>query len=685
MTVTVAAKNQTVLDACDSTTDNDADGTDSVDFKENSASCYWTKRSSGNNDLTFTKASGTWDFSTYTHVRWWGLFLQGSLINTDVAGGIQFGATDGSNTGWWKVSGSDSYPGGWYNFVCNTGRAVDSGTKPTMSAITEVYVRLNLTGSGKNFANTWVDNLHLCDGLKIYGDDAGGYMDLEDVFAVDDTDNSGTVGGWGVVVKYFGIYFVSGELEFGDSAGTNALKFQAKNQTLVFQNKDVDSALYDILVVDNGTGTTEFLLGEKSGTAGISGCTVTVEAIGQTGAVTMTATDADISDFGLYGCSFIGLDDMDFPATSTKTEVLNCSFNQCGQVDPSTCTITNSNFISSSETAAGAVLFDQATHNISSCSFIANTYACESNFDGSIDIVGFQFVNNTYDWYNTDDSTQVDGYNPIEDANTQMYSGSITRVAQQFTGSAGDLSAMRWRLQRVGSSHTEDVVCKLYTDASGTPGTVLATSTPIAASDLSTSITTVEFQFEDEYTMDGSTYWASVEYASGDGSNYINVRQLAAGSGSETCKTYSGSWSAQTYDHYFDVYKDGIITVNATSCVGLSSYFNEETNPGATILVSTVNITITVLDVDQNAIVGVQTTVLLYNSPFTQLMNEDTVTGGIAEQSYNYPGSPVDITWRTRKSDDLDDPRYKARSGIGQIDANGFTQTVILEEVSVPI
>lgn len=685
MAITVSAQTQTILDACDSVTNNDMDGVDTVDFKQNSTSCYATKKAAGNNDCTFTKASGTWDLSGTKHLRFWGLFVQGSLINTIASGGIQVGVTDGSNTGYYYVGGKDTYPGGWYNFCVDLSRNVDAGTKPTMTAITQVIIRINLTGTGKNFDNTWIDYLHVTDGLIIYGDDAGGYMDFEDLYAQDSTDNSSTIGGWGVVNKISGVYVLTGAVEFGDSASTNSCKFQAQNQVIIFQDRKVNSNCYNFTVVDNGTGTTEFLLGSKSGTAGINGCIILLEDpdTPQTALYDVVATDADISDFALYGCTLVGADAISLPATSTKTEVLNTSFISCGQVDPSTCTVTNCNFISSTATTTGAILFDQSSHNVTYCNFIANTYAVQTTFDGTLDFNNMKFTNNTTDINNNVAATNMDSYQPTEDGDVDVYSGSITRVAQQFTATAGDLSRAIFSIRKQGSP-TGNVVAKLYANSGGAPtGTALATSNNVGISGLTTSFADVPFEFEDEYTMTAQDYHISIEYSGGDSSNRLEVEYLTAGDGGETCNTYISSWSSQTYDCRFQVNRDGILLINATDS---DPGTTEETasTKGATIIDNTVTITITVLDTDNVAIVGAQTSVHLQDSPFTELMNEDTIAGGVATENYNYAGA-VDVVVKVRKSDDLDDPRYKAYSSSQVIGASGLTLTVTLEEQPLPI
>ena len=95
---------------------------------------------------------------------------------------------------------------------------------------------------------------------------------------------------------------------------------------------------------------------------------------------------------------------------------------------------------------------------------------------------------------------------------------------------------------------------------------------------------------------------------------------------------------------------------------------------------TSVPITITVIDKVSLAVIsGVQTSVYLKDSPYTQLMNEDTNVSGIAYEDYT--GSyPVDVVVKTRKSDDLDDPRYYPESSIQEITSSGLTLTVSMRE-----
>ncbi len=126
----------------------------------------------------------------------------------------------------------------------------------------------------------------------------------------------------------------------------------------------------------------------------------------------------------------------------------------------------------------------------------------------------------------------------------------------------------------------------------------------------------------------------------------------------------------------------GTVTLNVVDGAGNFSYKTD----GATIVtnINPVTLKITVKDTNLQPIQDVQTSIQLLDSPFTQLMNEDTLSTGIAQEAYTYAGD-VQVVWKIRKSDDLDDPRYKADSGIETITGNGLSVTVIMEEQPLPI
>lgn len=406
MAVTVAGKNYTQISSCDTVSSGGSWGgsgtPDAANKKEGVASLSDILKSSGNNDWIFTPTSSV-DMSGTKHLRIWCIFTHGGLVETEANHGIQLMISDGVNTGYYTVGGRDTYPGGWYNFCVDVSRAVDNGTKPTsMNAITTVGIRLVLTGGGKNADNTWVDNLCLCDGLTAYGDDGGGYFDFDDVFSADDTSL-----GIGIIRKIGGQYFLTGSLEFGDSAGVNGCKFQAKSQLAIFEDRPLNSNLYNITIVDNGTGTTEFILGDKSGTAGIQGCTIRVEDSAQAAKFDIDgSTDTDVDNFKLYASVFYGADTITFPGAAANVEIIGCSFELCGQVDPDDAVTTDCFFINTSDVDA-ALLWNENI-NISGCSFIANTTGAGIEMPSAAGTPyaynALSFSGNTYDVLNSSGS-----------------------------------------------------------------------------------------------------------------------------------------------------------------------------------------------------------------------------------------------------------------------------------------
>lgn len=402
MAVTVSGKNYTQISSCDTAT---AGGTWSLtavpdaNHKEGTAAVCFNAR----------QTSVVWYFTPSSSVnllnkqfRFWYLCTTAGALLTESAGGMRVGFSDdaGSTIGYYNVAGSDTYEGGWYNIVIDTARTVDSGTKPTnMAAINRIYFWQQQSIAGKNTENTWIDNLNVCDGLVAYGDDSGGYFDFEHIFSADNLSL-----GIGILRKINGVYFSTGGLDFGDSAGTNSCKFQAKSQVLVFENRPVVSSLYAINIIDNGSGTTEFILGDKSGTAGIQGANIRVQSTSQTPKFSLLGgTDTDVDNFKLYASSIYGGGLISFPSASANVEILGSSFELCSQINPSSASVSDCFFINTSNTTS-ALLWNESI-DISNCSFIANTSGAAIEMPGSAGSPytydSLTFSGNNYDVYNT--------------------------------------------------------------------------------------------------------------------------------------------------------------------------------------------------------------------------------------------------------------------------------------------
>lgn len=419
MTVTVSGYNYTLISDCNSSssqgTHSGLTTQDTEYYRYGTASLCGTFKATSNTH-TFTPTSSV-DLSGTKHVRWQMVLNQGSLLHTYANDGVNFWASDGTNTGYWKVSGSDLYPGGWQPFVIDVSNSCDSGTKPTaMNAITSMGFRILLTGTAKNAVNTWVDHMCVCDGLRFYGDDSGGYFDFSHVRNA----NIATSLGLSILRKIGGKYFSTGRLVCGDTASA-ATKFNPKSQGVVFEDRRCNTSLYGIEVVDSGTGTTEFISGSKSGDSGIEGCTFEVESLAQSCKFGFdAATDTDVDSVKLYGTTFRGAGDIKLPPSGANVESLNCNFESCGEIYPSTSTVKYFNIVSATDRG---INIPSASHNVSSGNIINCPRGVHLSSTADVALSGVIFTGGTYDCINTSGSSvdiaknagsNPDSYDPAE-------------------------------------------------------------------------------------------------------------------------------------------------------------------------------------------------------------------------------------------------------------------------------
>lgn len=272
------------------------------------------------------------------------------------------------------------------------------------------------------------DNTGLVDETGDGDERIRGHFDFEDVY---DGDAATTLG-IGVIRKIGGQYFSTGSLEIGDgtASSTNITKFQPKSQVVVFENRPVNSNLYNITAVDGGgTGTTEFILGSKSGTAGIEGCLIRVAETTQTPKYDIDgSTDTDISDFKLYGSTFLDADSISLPPDATNIEVINCSFESCGEVLADTCDVTYCNFVSSNDRG---VRMSSTSHNITNSNFISCTHGIHIPTANTYTFNNLVFTACTYDIENSGNSAAVvvnatGTSNPSSAENTGAPAGTTT-------------------------------------------------------------------------------------------------------------------------------------------------------------------------------------------------------------------------------------------------------------------
>lgn len=344
----------------------------------------------GNNSVGFTvtqnPTSGL-SFSavdlTGQHARLWYTSITFPNMDTEANGGLRFYAVGGGNKAYWNIAGSDTYFGGWLNIVVDMDSTPDSGTFDKTS-VTEIGVEIITVSNPKNLTNTWIDFARYGNGLTAYGATAFG---MEEIYQAD------LANGYGIVDKTDGVYFLSGEVELGDSAGVNACNYEDDGETLVFSNKNVSSTLYKIIGVGNATGDTDITFNNCA-----------IKSAGPIFDIDMD--DPTIESFTLNGCVVQGADQILLDSVCTIT---GTTFNACGEITPEAATVEDCTV--SNSTATNAYIYPAlvADDNSARITFIGNTNAVEvsSDVDHTFDGHKFPIGSNTFDVNNTSGQTVI--------------------------------------------------------------------------------------------------------------------------------------------------------------------------------------------------------------------------------------------------------------------------------------
>ena len=377
--------------------------------------------------VKYTFPAGATDL-TGMHLFIW-VYCSGQ-VDTKANGGYQiYAETDASNYSYWYVGGSDTHGGGWQLMVCDISASRDDGAGTlNVGSITKVGIRFKTTTPAPikgqtRFNNVFWDAFRYGTGLTITSG-ATDQISMEDIFTVDDNKTNK----YGVITKSAGAYVVQGKLIFGsDSSGD--IDFEDTNQVILFPNNDkVGDSFYGIQVLGNSGGTTNFYLGEKSGSSGVSGCFIKASGSKK---FSFDVGDVDIDLLGLYGTTFANAGVITLPSYSTTREMLNCSITTSGEVIVNTCIVENCNFISAD---ANAILLSDDTNYMSDCFFIDCVYGIEIDTDGSYSFDNLQFIGNTYDVNNTSGSAlEISLINtPVNKAST--YTGTaVTYTSDPVT------------------------------------------------------------------------------------------------------------------------------------------------------------------------------------------------------------------------------------------------------------
>lgn len=641
--------------------------------------------------------------------------LANGAMDTLVNGGIALQLGDGTNRIGFHLAGSNAAafrhndgPVGW-QCLCLDGSNLPSNTTAYAGTLGSFSITgVTQFGSGFKTLSKALGGANNCftdiirygnQGITATGGTSGDPINFTGIAAVD--RSTGNLQAYGIIRQLVpGAFGLQGPLTIGDSAGTAATYFYATNAVVNFEALlgGITATIYKFTVQGNATGSTTFKLGDKVGTGdtatGSNGCTIlSPSGVG----AEFIASDTDLQFLLLYGSTLKGFTQgVTFSSDATNGpnhEFMGGLIDSCGQFVPGRAVIRTST-ISGYAGTAGALRWDANT-NIKNCTFSNNTHgtnnpaAIEHVTTGSFTYDNLTFSGNDLDILNSNNASTEDSYAEGNSDGTVNLNGTNNARSQSFTATNSQLvSSASFYLSKTGSP-TGNAVAKLYTitgthGTNAVPATLLATSKAFDVTTLTGSLAVTRFEFDDSefYTLTATNNYAiAVEYTGGDGSNYISVgRDASAPSHGGNGATYTTSWTSDSNDTIFYVFSGGEVTINSQngSNPSESKVSNTGTPPGVVNINNSVALTINVQDVNKDPIQNAQCSIFLLNSPYTQLMNEDSTAGGVATEPYNYPGSPVDIVVKVRKSNTADNPRYEAFSATGQITASGFSLTVTL-------
>jgi len=348
---------------------------------------------SNTTSAVFTYTLSSTNF-TGQHLYQW--MLNTTRLDTKANGGLRmFMRSTNLATKTWYVAGSDTYPGGWQCYVVDPSSSADveSGSFD-ITQVDQVGVQFKTLQAIKaGLVTSYWDVVRYGTGLRITSGSAD-TITFEDIFLDDDNVSNA----YGIVSKVNGVYFSQGELIFGSTTAGQHISFTDTSQIVVFKDQPVNASLYGIAVEGNDTGTSNFTLGAAAGSAGISGCVI--KSAG-TKKYSLDLTGANTDKIQLYGSTFNNAGTISLPAAGADNEVLNCNFDTCDQLNPSSCFVRNCNFISTTDVDSS--LLWNSSADVEDCNFIANTIGAgiEHDVADTYTYSGLIFSGNTYDVLNS--------------------------------------------------------------------------------------------------------------------------------------------------------------------------------------------------------------------------------------------------------------------------------------------
>ena len=395
---------------------------------------------------------------TNKNIYGWITVARLAMLETAANGGLRFRVEDGTYFAEWYVSGSDTSPtAGWTCYTCNTavhpnrhGTApeTDDTNEPNYGAITKVGFRVNLAIKGivKWDAFRYGTTIGIKRGTSTPGEEAT----LERIWTV---ENGGDYK-YGVLNKFEGVFFLQGKLLIGSTTDGEDTYFLDKSCVIVFKDAIVPTNFYSITFQGNATTNTKIYFGEKVGGSGTSGLVINAASSGKP--FTLTASDINITEYGLYGCTFYQASTVTLQAYSTVKEFLDCSVIKSAEMLPDTGIVKNCTF---SGALGRALRMSSISHNISDTKFVNCQTALHIPFSDIVSINNMNFYgNNPYDVEHSVIGTLTINYtncaSPPSGAKVNETGGGSTTIQSSVT--------LIIRKVKTGTEPTNYVRCSIH-------------------------------------------------------------------------------------------------------------------------------------------------------------------------------------------------------------------------------
>lgn len=484
---------------------------------------------------------------------------------------------------------------------------------------------------------------------------------------------------WGIINKDRGVIFSQGNITIGSTvnAANEETYFRDVDQLVVFPNRPVIINYYELKLQGSAhaSSPTDIYFGDP--VTGVGGLVIKAESL--VSRFKITATDTNITKFGFYGCNFLNAGLISGQAYNANKQFSKCSFIQCSRFVPSTGIVGGCNFIGTAayEEVIGAIAHDYAT-----ATTVMTSERTAANNDTTNDMTLLPTTPAANDAYYFGSNQRFPRLKLKQDTSGvgtwtitwEYWNGAWTALSGVIDGTSNF---------RPGAAGTYYVTYTMPTDWT-------ATVVPAGAAN--------------------TAYWIRARVSS-----YTNVTTAPKAS---RAWTWNRAILIDSLSHY--VTNNNFINCGNAVHVGISGHVDMDnlkftggtyhienstnsaveidrlngSNPDSAKLLNTGGSTMTLVDIgitltlkcvdkDNNALNGIRCRIEKANDG-TTLLNEETanVSGedGIATESYIYPGSPVAVRIRARKSS-TGGPKYIPFSSVGTIEGD-FSLTIVMYQDS---